>query len=118
MSTIEEALELEELEENLYRSKRTWVPIGARGVFGGQVVGHSVLAATKTVAPHLMLHSLHSYFLLPGDASRPIIYHVARVRDGKSFATRTITAIQNARAIFTCSASFQAKETFTLEHQV
>ena len=76
-------MQLQELDLNLYQSKNLWRPKGARGVFGGQVVGQALMAALKTVEDDYLMHSLHSYFLLPGDASRPIIYSVKRVRDGK-----------------------------------
>lgn len=71
-----------ELDTDLYRSKNLWRPNGARGVFGGQVVGQSLMAATRTVPSAFTVHSLHSYFLLPGDPDRPILYRVNRVRDG------------------------------------
>lgn len=71
-----------ELDVDLYRSKNLWRPSGARGVFGGQVIGQSLMAANQTVPETHSVHSLHSYFLLPGDPSKPIIYRVNRVRDG------------------------------------
>lgn len=74
-----------ELDVDLYKSKNLWRPTGARGVFGGQVVGQSLMAASRTVSPEYTTHSLHSYFLLPGDPDMPIIYRVNRVRDGSAF---------------------------------
>ncbi|KAI9591559.1 thioesterase-like superfamily-domain-containing protein [Syncephalis fuscata] len=117
---IEAFLELEEIEPNLYRadSRRLWLPPNARGVFGGQVVAQSLVAATKTVPAEFNVHSLHSYFLLPGNHTLPIIYHVQRVRDGKSFATRTVKASQNGRCIFTCTVSFQVAESSPYKYQV
>ncbi|KAI8996040.1 acyl-CoA thioesterase 8, isoform CRA_a [Gaertneriomyces semiglobifer] len=115
---IEQALDLEEIDENVYRSKELWLPYGARGVFGGQVVGLALSAATRTVDPKYHVHSLHCYFLLPGDNSIPIVYRVARVRDGKTYATRTVTAQQRGKVIFTLMCSFQVAENSTLVHQV
>ncbi|KAI8057966.1 HotDog domain-containing protein [Syncephalis plumigaleata] len=121
---IEAFLELEEIEPNLYRAdtRHLWLPPDARGVFaiiiGGQVVAQSLVAATKTVPPEFSVHSLHSYFLLPGIHTLPIIYHVQRVRDGKSFITRTVKASQNGRYIFTCTCSFQVTETSKYKYQV
>lgn len=82
MTAIEEALALEELDRDLYRSITLWRPYNARAVFGGQVVGQALAAASKTVPEEFVVHSFHSYFLLPGDAERPIIYQVSRVREG------------------------------------
>ncbi|RKP07938.1 thioesterase-like superfamily-domain-containing protein [Thamnocephalis sphaerospora] len=117
---IEAFLELEEIEPNLYRSgtEHLWLPPRARGVFGGQVVGQALAAATKTVSASFVVHSLHTYFLLAGDQAVPIIYHVQRVRDGKSFATRTVKASQKGRCIFTCTCSFQVPEESHHEYQV
>lgn len=85
--------------------------------FGGQLVGQSLVAATRTVAPDLVPHSLHSYFLLPGDAYTPYIYTVERLRDGKSFAMRRVIARQKGQAVFHMSVSFQKRETgFTHQH--
>ena len=79
-------------------------------VFGGQVAGQALVAAGRTVEPDRPVHSLHSYFLRPGDPTVPIIYEVDRIRDGRSFTTRTVKAIQHGRAIFNLSASFQTRE--------
>ncbi|KAI7831463.1 HotDog domain-containing protein [Gamsiella multidivaricata] len=110
-------LDLEEIDKDLYRSKKLWVPMGARGVFGGNVVGQALVAATNTVSTDYSVHSLHSYFLLPGDHSIPILYHVERVRDGKSYCTRTVTATQRGKNIFVCTASFQVPRPSALSHQ-
>ena len=80
--------------------------VGWQRVFGGLVIAQALVAASRTVAGRAP-HSLHAYFLLPGDPSVPIIYEVDRIRDGKSFATRNCVAVQHGRAIFSLSASFQ-----------
>ncbi|KAG9323535.1 hypothetical protein KVV02_003355 [Mortierella alpina] len=110
-------LDLEEIDKDLYRSKNLWLPLGARGVFGGNVVGQALVAATNTVSSNYSVHSLHSYFLLPGDHSVPILYHVERVRDGKSYCTRTVTAKQRGKNIFVCTASFQVPAPNAPSHQ-
>ncbi|GAA97806.1 hypothetical protein E5Q_04485 [Mixia osmundae IAM 14324] len=108
--TISEALELETIDTNLFRSKRLWKPLVGRGVFGGQVIAMAVVAATASVEPLKHLHSLHAYFLSFGNADRPIIYTVDRLRDGKSYATRSVKAIQDGRCIFSLTCSFQVPE--------
>lgn len=108
-------LDLEQLEENLFRGRSPQV--GWQRVFGGQVIGQALVAATRTVAADRPPHSLHGYFLLPGDPSIPIIYDVERIRDGGSFTTRRVKAIQHGQAIFTLSASFQRMEE-GLSHQM
>jgi acyl-CoA thioesterase-2 len=105
-------LDLERIEENIFRGNSPQV--GWQRVFGGLVIAQALVASARTVegrAPH----SLHGYFLLPGDPSAPIVYEVDRLRDGKSFATRRCNAIQHGRAIFSLSASFQIDEE-GLEH--
>ncbi|OZJ06726.1 hypothetical protein BZG36_00435 [Bifiguratus adelaidae] len=115
---IQNAVEVTEIDTNLYSSEQLWTPIGARGVFGGQVVAQAIRAATRTVPKQFTLHSLHSYFILPGNNQIPIIYQVERVRDGRSYATRTVKAIQKGRSIFTCMFSFSMRDPgITLEHQ-
>ena len=84
-----------------------WHPPGARGVFGGAVIAQCLSAAQKTVPSDFSVHSMHCYFVLAGNAEIPITYHVERVRDGKSFITRTVQARQRARPIFTVTLSFQ-----------
>lgn len=101
-------LALERLEENLFRGQSQ--DLGWGTVFGGQVLGQALSAATQTVGRALEVHSLHSFFLRPGDVTRPIVYEVDRIRDGKSFATRRIVAIQGGAAIFNMAASFQTRE--------
>lgn len=101
-------LDLEELDDNLYRSVRQ--EEGWKRVYGGQVLGQALVAATRTVAPERLVHSLHAYFILPGDPNHPILYQVERARDGRSFATRRVVAFQHGRPIFNLSASFHAAE--------
>ncbi len=103
-----ELLRLERLEKTLFRGQSQDLAFGA--VFGGQVIGQALSAAKQTVAEDRRVHSLHAYFLRPGDANKPIVYDVDCIRDGKSFTTRRIVAIQNGRAIFNMSASFQRDE--------
>ena len=107
-------LDLEKIEENLYRG--TSPDVGWQRVFGGLVISQALAAANRTVTPDRFVHSLHGYFLRPGDPSIPILYEVDRIRDGSSFTTRRVVAIQHGKAIFTLSASFQIDEP-GLEHQ-
>ncbi|HEX2510332.1 MAG TPA: acyl-CoA thioesterase II [Microvirga sp.] len=100
-------LDLERLEHNLYRGRSPQV--GWQRVFGGQVIGQALVAACRTVEGRGP-HSLHAYFLLPGDPKVPIIYEVERLRDGRSFTTRRVKAIQHGHAIFAMSVSFHGEE--------
>lgn len=108
-------LDLEQLEQNLFRGVSPQV--GWQRVFGGQVIGQALVAATRTVEPGRFVHSLHAYFLRPGDPSVPIVYEVDRLRDGKSFTTRRVVAVQHGHAIFAMSASYQSLED-GFSHQV
>jgi acyl-CoA thioesterase II len=108
-------LDLEPLEHNLFRGRSP--QDGWQRVFGGQVIGQALVAASRTVEPDRKAHSLHAYFLRPGDPGVPIIYEVDRIRDGKSFVTRRVVAIQHGHAIFSMSASFQVEED-GLDHQM
>jgi len=110
-----ELLRLERLEESLFRGQSQ--DLGWGTVFGGQVLGQAVSAAEQTVPVERRVHSLHGYFLRKGDTTKPIIYDVDRIRDGRSFTTRRVVAIQKGRPIFNLSASFQEPEE-GLEHQV
>jgi acyl-CoA thioesterase II len=102
-------LDLEPLEVNLFRGRSPQV--GWQRVFGGQVIGQALVAACRTVdVAGRPPHSLHAYFLLPGDPKVPIIYEVDRIRDGKSFTTRRVVAIQHGEAIFTMAVSFHRDE--------
>jgi len=107
-------LDIERLEENLFRGLSPQV--GWQRVFGGQVIGQALVAANRTVNGRLA-HSLHAYFLRAGDPSVPIIYNVDRIRDGGSFTTRRVVAVQHGQAIFSMAASFHKEET-GLEHQI
>src|SRR6266568_4808244 len=103
-----ELLELEPLELNLFRGVS---PDEERQrVFGGQVAGQALIAAGRTVELDRHVHSLHAYFLRPGDPKIPIVYDVDRIRDGHSFTTRRVVAIQHGHAIFNLSASFHIDE--------
>ena len=101
-------LDLEPLEDNLFRGARG--NEGWQRVFGGQVLGQALMAAARTVDASRPVHSLHGYFLLAGDPSRPIVYDVERIRDGGSFTTRRVKAIQHGRPIFSMSSSFHKSE--------
>lgn len=107
-------LDLERLENNLYRGMSR--DIGSPQVFGGQVLGQALMAATGTVQGRIV-HSLHAYFLRAGDFNLPIVYEVDRSRDGASFSSRRVVAIQNGQQIFHMSASFQTPED-GLDHQL
>ena len=107
-------LALERIEENLFRGQSQ--DLGWGTVFGGQVLGQALSAATQTVPPARLVHSLHAYFLRPGDVSKPIVYDVDRIRDGGSFTTRRVVAIQSGQPIFNLAASFQTQEE-GFEHQ-
>jgi acyl-CoA thioesterase-2 len=107
-------LDLEPLEHNLFRGMSPQV--GWQRVFGGQVIGQALVAASRTVPEERGVHSLHAYFLRPGDPAVPIVYEVDRIRDGGSFTTRRVVAIQHGHPIFSMSASFQAFEE-GLDHQ-
>ena len=114
VANLLEILDLEQLERNLYRGRSPQV--GWQRVFGGQVIGQALVAAIRTVEGR-PVHSLHGYFVRPGDPAVPIVYEVDRIRDGGSFTTRRVTAIQHGQAIFTMSASFHAAEE-SLDHQM
>ncbi|KAI2614991.1 Thioesterase/thiol ester dehydrase-isomerase [Hypoxylon sp. NC1633] len=107
---IENALELTELSiigPDLFTNTRELRhPPGARGIYGGAVIAQTLLAAQRTVPPDFEVHSYHCFFVLPGDSSVPILYHVERVREGRSFCTRTVQARQRGHAIFTVTCSF------------
>ncbi len=113
VDTLLSILDLEPLEHNLFRG--TSPDVGWQRVFGGQVIGQALVAAARTVEGRVA-HSLHAYFMRPGDPKIPILYEVERLRDGLSFATRRVTAIQHGRAIFSMEVSFQVEEA-GLEHQ-
>lgn len=113
LDNLVDLLDLEELEVNIFRGRSPRED--RQRVFGGQVAGQALVAAGRTVDAG-GVHSLHAYFLRPGDPSIPILYDVDRIRDGRSFTTRRVVAIQHGRAIFNLSASFHANEE-GLSHQ-
>lgn len=108
LTTLLSLLQLERIEQNLFRGQSP--DPGWGQVFGGQVLGQSLSAAAQTVPEDRAVHSFHGYFLLAGKVDRPIIFDVDRIRDGGSFTTRRVRAIQDGEAIFSMSASFQRDE--------
>lgn len=95
------------LHQDIYTNTRTlWHPPGARGIFGGAVIAQCLAAAQRTVPSNFTVHSMHCYFVLAGDSETPILYHVEHVREGRSFATRTVQARQRGKCIFTTTLSF------------
>jgi acyl-CoA thioesterase II len=114
---IEQILDLEQLEVNIYRG-RVFSPESGffQRTFGGHVAGQSLVSAVRTVDGRFQVHSLHGYFLRPGDAKAPTVFLVERLRDGGSFVTRWVNAIQHGETIFSMSASFQTDQS-GIEHQ-
>ncbi|WP_420108494.1 acyl-CoA thioesterase II [Mycolicibacter arupensis] len=108
---IEEILDLEQLEVNIYRGS-VFSPNSAetQRTFGGHVAGQALVSAVRTVEPRYRVHSLHGYFLRPGDARAPTVFLVEQVRDGGSFCTRRVNAVQHGETIFNMSASFQTEQ--------
>ena len=111
-----ELLALEPLELNIFRGSNR--DIGTGRIFGGQVLAQALVAARRTVEDDRPAHSLHGYFMLAGDISAPVVYFVDRIRDGKSFTTRTVRAIQHGKAIFAMTVSFQRPEEGPSHQQV
>lgn len=114
VAELVELLDLEMIEDNLFRGRQPDTKL--QRVFGGQVAAHAIVAAARTVPEQYAVHSLHSYFLRPGDTAVPIVYDVDSVRDGRSFATRRVLARQHGRPIFGLTTSFQVHEE-GFEHQ-
>jgi len=114
LASFLDLLDLEPIEVNIFRGQNRY--LGSKRVFGGQVLAQALVAAGRTVEEDRRAHSLHAYFILPGDIERPIVYQVERLRDGGSFATRRVTAVQHGRPICNCSVSFHKAEE-GLEHQ-
>src|SRR6476620_8488913 len=114
LADLVQLLGLERIEENLFRGQSQ--DLGWGTVFGGQVLGQALSAAAQTVPKERHVHSLHAYFLRPGDVTKPIVYEVDRIRDGGSFTTRRVVAIQGGKAILNLASSFQQPET-GFEHQ-
>ncbi|HEU0191198.1 MAG TPA: acyl-CoA thioesterase II [Mycobacterium sp.] len=114
---IEEILDLEQLEINIFRSTVVNETPGIRNrAFGGRVAGQSLVSAVRTVEPRYHVHSLHGYFLRPGDPVAPTVFLVERVRDGGSYCTRRVSAVQHGESIFHMQASFQVPQR-GIEHQ-
>ena len=114
LKPLVEMLGLERIEKNLFRGRTQ--DLGWGQVFGGHVLGQALSAAAQTAPEGRFVHSFHGYFLLPGNVDKPIVYDVDRIRDGSSFTTRRVKAIQDGEAIFSMSASFQVGED-GYEHQ-
>tara|TARA_S200000501_G_C20825674_1_gene744825 strand:+ start:169 stop:999 length:831 start_codon:yes stop_codon:yes gene_type:complete len=115
LSDLSRVLDLEPIEVNLYRGVNEYREY--KRLFGGQVLAQALSAAYRTVENQRICHSLHGYFLRPGDTEHPVIYQVDSIRTGKSFTTRSVKAIQKGEAIFSMDASFQSIED-GLSHQV
>ena len=121
---IEDVLELTHLNDidpNLFTNTRPlWHPPGARGIYGGAVIAQCLAAAQKTVPDNFLVHSMHCYFVLNGNSDIPVIYHVEHIREGRSFATRTVQARQRGQPIFTTTLSFMREGSGgkqTVKHQ-
>jgi acyl-CoA thioesterase-2 len=114
LKDLVDLLALERIDRDLFRGRSQ--DLGWHAIFGGQVFGQALSAATQTVAAERAVHSAHGYFLRAGELSRPIVYQVDRLRDGKSFSTRRVVAVQEGEAIFSLAASFQVEEQ-GVEHQ-
>jgi acyl-CoA thioesterase-2 len=115
LDALVDILDLEEIEENIFRGRSP--DVETQRVFGGQVAGQALVAAGRTVPADRPVHSLHAYFLRPGDPQVPIVYEVDRIRDGRSFTTRRVVAIQHGAAIFNLAVSFHRDEP-GIDHQV
>jgi acyl-CoA thioesterase II len=115
LDAVVELLNLEQIELDIFRGRS---PEGERRqrVFGGQVAGQALVAAGRTVPQDRPVHSMHAYFIRPGDPAVPLVYLVERVRDGRSFTTRRVSAVQHGKTIFTLSASFPLPEPAYFEH--
>ncbi|XP_074499797.1 acyl-coenzyme A thioesterase 8 [Sebastes fasciatus] len=113
---VTSVLNLETLDVDLYRGTHHWVPRSQR-LFGGQIVGQALVAAAKSVSDNLYAHSLHCYFVRAGDPKVPVLYQVDRTRDGRSFAVRSVKAIQHGQPILICQASFHMLQPSPLQHQ-
>lgn len=114
MASIEDILELEPLEKNIFRGAVHATAL--QRTFGGQVAGQSLVSAVRTVDEKFRVHSLHGYFLRPGNPTEPTVYLVDRIRDGRSFCTRRVSGVQDGNVIFTMSASFHVGDS-GIEHE-
>lgn len=114
LQSLLDLLDLEQIERDIFRGRSRFAVVPR--VFGGQVAAQALIAAGRTVPADRFAHSLHAYFLVAGDPGAPIVYEVDRIRDGRSFTTRRVVAVQHGRPIFHLSASFQTHEE-GLDHQ-
>ncbi|XP_049635284.1 acyl-coenzyme A thioesterase 8 isoform X1 [Suncus etruscus] len=113
---VTSVLNLETLDEDLFRGRHYWVPTTQR-LFGGQIVGQALVAAAKSVTEDVNVHSLHCYFVRAGDPKVPVLYQVERIRTGTSFSVRSVKAVQHGKPIFICQASFQQAQPSPIQHQ-
>ncbi|XP_012495948.1 PREDICTED: acyl-coenzyme A thioesterase 8 [Propithecus coquereli] len=113
---VTSVLNLEPLDEDLFRGRHYWVPVTKR-LFGGQIVGQALVAAAKSVSEDVHVHSLHCYFVRAGDPKVPVLYQVERTRTGSSFSVRSVKAVQHGKPIFICQASFQQIQPSPVQHQ-
>ncbi|KAM7126794.1 acyl-coenzyme A thioesterase 8 [Molossus nigricans] len=113
---VTSVLNLEPLDEDLFRGRNYWIPKSNR-LFGGQIMGQALVAAAKSVSEDVQVHSLHCYFVRAGDPKVPVLYQVERTRTGASFSVRSVKAVQHGRPIFICQASFQQAQPSPIQHQ-
>ncbi|PIK40659.1 putative acyl-coenzyme A thioesterase 8 [Apostichopus japonicus] len=114
---MDTVLTLERLDVNLFRAAQMWSAFRTKNLFGGQIVGQALVAAGKTVDQRLNVHSLHSYFVTHGNPDKPVLYKVENIRDGKSFSSRSVQAIQDGHPVFIMNASFHKQEESPFQHQ-
>ena len=119
-STLDQLFRVDETATDVYiqSKERLFIPRNRNSVFGGQIIGSAMNAAQQTVPNNCLLHSAHSYFVTAPRNTSPIFYNISRLRDGKSFATRVVTATQNEQVVFQSSLSFHRREKGDMEHQV
>ncbi|EDV25982.1 uncharacterized protein TRIADDRAFT_55625 [Trichoplax adhaerens] len=110
-------LDLEEIDVDIFRGNTLWYPLFSQRIFGGQAIGQALVAASKTVDEQFSPHSLHLYFLRAGDPSIPLIYKVERIRDGHSYCSRNVHALQQGLTIYSSQISFCKFEKTVIEHQ-
>ncbi|KAM9296097.1 acyl-coenzyme A thioesterase 8 [Gastrophryne carolinensis] len=113
---VTSVLNLEQLDKDLFRGSHHWVPNTQR-LFGGQIVGQALVAASSSVMEKEQVHSLHCYFVRAGDPKVPVLYQVERIRDGRSFSVRSVKAVQHGVPILICQASFHHLQESPLKHQ-
>lgn len=109
-------LNLENIDKNIYRANYITAK-SRRGIFGGQLIGQALISANGTVPENMNIHSMHSYFILPGDTTLPVVYNIEITRDGLSFCTRIVKAIQKGQMIFTAMVSYQKLEVISYTFQ-